>query len=162
MRYLMAAATFGAMVMALASDPTTAHACMMQAPIELADIKYADVVIVGRIANYDTIGDPNLITGYAIFDVLVDEILIGDAPPILAVTWDNSTFGEPESIPPGPFLIALRDPRSGTLPLRGPSATIFPNPEPRFLALLQAPCADPFMFPSTSDEALEIRRMLNR
>jgi hypothetical protein len=137
-------------------------ACMTQAPIVLADVKYAEVVVLGRIANYEVVGDPGYLDAYARFDILVDEVLLGKAPQKLTVTWDNSTYGEPESMESGPFLIALRDPRSRTLPLRGPSATILPNPEASLLTLLQAPCAQPFMFPSTSNEAREIQEILQQ
>lgn len=139
-----------------------ALACMAQAPIELADVKYAEVVVVGRIANYEVVGDPERIWSYATFDVLIDEVLVGKVSGELAVTWDNSTYAEASSMPAGPFLIALRDPRSWQLPLRGPSATILPNAEPDILTVLQAPCAVPFMFPSTSDEAREIRGILQQ
>jgi len=160
MRFLPAAAFFGAMLISLTSGGAPAHACIRNVPIVLADVKYAHAVVVGYISDYTLVGWGGL-GGHARFKVSVDEVLIGNVPDELVVTWDNSTFGEPDNMPPGPFLIALRDPRSGTLPLRG-SAAIFANPEPDLLTLLQVPCADPFLFPSTSDEALEIRRMLNR
>ncbi|HKP25763.1 MAG TPA: hypothetical protein VJV39_17980 [Dongiaceae bacterium] len=158
---------------------------MTQAPLELADIKYADVVVVGRISNYAIVRDPTIrqelanspdispqrreslenesfLGDYARFDVLVDEVLVGKAPQTLVVTWDNSTFAEPKAMPSGPFLIALRDPRFGTLPLRGPSATILPNPEPASMTVLQAPCSDPFIFASDSEKARAILQILHR
>lgn len=142
---------FAALFVALASAGAPAHACMVHAPLELTDIKYADVVVVGRISNYAIA--PGAFAGYARFDVLVDEILVGTVPPSFAVTWDNSTFAEPEVMPSGPFLIALRDSRSGMPPLRGPSATILPNPETGSLTVLQAPCSDAFIFARESNEA---------
>ena len=163
-----------ALLVALASAADRAHACMAQAPLELADIKYADVVVVGRISNYTIVRDPyvspqrrdsskgaSFLGDYAKFDVLIDEVLVGKAAQSVTVTWDNSTFGEPESMPSGPFLIALRDPRSRGLPLRGPSATILPNPEPSSLTVLQAPCSDPFIFASSSDRARTILQILH-
>jgi hypothetical protein len=147
---------------ALTSMSTSAYACMTQAPIELADVKYADVVVVGRISNYMIVGEPTLITAYARFDVLVDEVLVGAAPESLTVTWDNSTYGEPEDMPSGPFLIALRDPESGPLPVRGPSATVLPNPDLSLLTVLQAPCADPFIFASSSSETQAVLKILHR
>ena len=173
-----------ALVSFAAGDP--ARACMMSAPIVLKDVRYADVVLVGRIANYRIVRDeefrrkmlssPNLTAGmrsfyesgqsllsdYAGFDIEVDEVLVGTASNRVAATWDNSTFGEPEGMPAGPFLIALRRPSSAMPPLRGPSATIVPNREPQSLTVLQAPCSDPFIFEAGSDEARKIRRILNR
>ncbi|MBV9883674.1 MAG: hypothetical protein JO276_11750 [Sphingomonadaceae bacterium] len=179
------------------SGATPARACMTEAPLDLHDIRYADVVVVGRITNYRIIPDleirrqnalardpairremANLIGGeppepeddtpgrfmsdYASFRVIVDEVLVGPAAATLEVTWDNSTFAEPESLPAGPFLIALRHAGSRLPPLRGPSATILPNPDPNALAVLQAPCSRPFMFESGSREARTVRRILNR
>jgi hypothetical protein len=157
----------------------------MRVPLVLDDVKFADVVLVGRISNYTIVRDnaerqrmlslPNLspdmrklyedpkqtlIWDYARFDVQVDEVLFGKAPRRLSVTWDNSTFGEPPSLPSGPLLIALRDPTSRIPPVRGPSATIQSPRDSRQLTVLQAPCASPFMFESTSDNALAIRQIL--
>ena len=167
----------------LANEP--AYACRVTAPLVLDDVKFADVVLVGRISNYTIVRDnaqrqrmlslPNLapdmrklyqdprqslIWDYARFDVQVDEVLFGKAPRRLSVTWDNSTFGEPSELPRRPFLIALRDPTSRIPPLRGPSATIQPSREPGRLTLLQAPCSSPLMFESTSDNARAIRQIL--
>ena len=172
------------MLLALvASEP--AYACRMYAATVLEDVKYADVVLVGRISNYRIVRDleqrqrmlrlPNLsaemrkmyedptkslLWDHARFDVQVDQVLFGKVPRRLSVTWDNSTFGEPGQMPAGPFLIALRDPNSKTPPLRGPSATILPNREPGLLTVLQAPCASPFLFETTSDDARAIRQIL--
>ncbi len=77
---------------------------------------------------------------------MVDEVLLGQPGHLLSLSWDNSTFGEPKSLPSGPFLIALRDPHSRIPPLRAVSATVSPNPELGALTLLQAPCARPFLF----------------
>ena len=142
-----------------------AKACMGEDEIVLDDVKYADTVVVGWISNYKVITPEGRKRGYiwdyARFEVRVDEVLKGQADQTLTVTWDNSTFGEPDEIPPGPYLIALRNPDSNTIPpLRGPSATIFPRPEPDAPTLLQAPCASPFMFESTSKKAVALRKIL--
>ena len=167
----------------LASQPT--HACRIRAATVLADVKYADVVLVGRISNYGIVRDheerqrmlkiPNLsaemrkmyedptetlLWDYARFDVEVDEVLVGKAPRKITATWDNSTFGEPGKMAPGPFLIALRDPSSKGPPIRGPSATILPSRERRILTVLQAPCAGPFLFDAQSEEARTVRQIL--
>ena len=163
-----------------------AEACLMDARFELDDIQYADVVVVGTISDYHLVLDPvarerfkslvakypdlwksssepsSFVTDYAQFQVVVDEVLRGEAPRELSVTWDNSTFGEPKSIPSGPFLIALRDPHSRTPPLRGASATVAPSPEPDTLTVLQAPCARAFLFEAGSKEAQMLRQKLAR
>ena len=169
-----------------ASEP--AHACMIFGGLDLNDIHYADVVVIGRISNYKIVIDtvvrqkrkemlassPDMpvelrkilteqtvfLSDYARFDVQVDEVLVGKAPKTLSVTWDNSTFGEPEKLSAGPFLIALRDPSSGLPPLRGPSATILSNPEPGSLTVLQAPCSKAFIFENSGEKADAVRQIL--
>jgi hypothetical protein len=142
-----------------------ASACTTDAEIVFDDVKYADIVVVGEIANYKVVTPPGekpgFLPDYARFDILVDEVLKGQVGKTLTVTWDNSTFGDPDSIPPGQYLIALRSPKSTSIPpLRGPSATILPRPEPAAPTLLQAACADPFMFLSTSESAKAVRKIL--
>jgi len=165
-----------AFTLALVSQP--AHACFENAPLKLEDVKYADVVVIGRVLNYRIIpdlaavetrkrmlADPTLspeirneigkifeksrgsMSDYGRFDVQVQEVLKGKVPARIAVTWNNSTFSEPEKMAEGPFLIAARFPDSKSPPLRGPSATVLPNKEPDVLTLLQAPCAPAFIFP---------------
>jgi hypothetical protein len=172
-----------AVAVAAAGDP--AYACVVVASLDPADVKLADVVVIARIANYSIVLDEKVrrerkeslarmspalreslasqttfLSDYARFDLLVDKVLVGPAPKTLSVTWDNSTFGEPEAMPPGEYLVALRYPGSRSPPLRGPSATILPNPEPGRLTVLQAPCAPAFIFPSASAQATAVRKLL--
>jgi len=178
-RWMAAAAILSAAL------PGSVHACMVSVPQKLEDVRYADVVVIGRIANYRIIRDeafrrrmlksPNLpadlrkmyqdpkgglMTDYARFDIDVEEVLAGRAPARLAATWDNSTFGEPDRMKPGRYLIALRRPSSASPPLRGPSATVMPSPDPKILTLLQAPCSSAFLYEAGSGEALAIREIL--
>ena len=168
-----------------ATLPDSAYACMMFVPPKLEDVSHADVVVIGRIENYRIIRDEafrkemlaspslpeemrnyykdpkqGLLSDYARFDLRVEEVLVGNAPVKLSVTWDNSTFAEPEQIASGRYLIALRWPSSAALPLRGPSATILPTPDPNALTVLQAPCSRAFLYPVGSEEARAIREIL--
>ena len=154
-------ATIAALFVAMALAGTPAHACIRMVPIELADIEYADVVVVGRIEHYEIVGNPEHIGSYAKFDVLVDEVLLGEAAQEISATWDNSTFTLPKTMASGPLLIALRDPGSEMRPLRA-TGTILPNPKPDLMTLLQAPCSSPFMFAIGSEEAKAIRQILHR
>lgn len=97
---------------------------------------------------------------YARFDVLVDDVLVGQASKVITVTWNNSTFGEPEKMKDGSYLIGLREPSSKSPPVRGPSATVLPAKEPESLIVLQAPCASAFIFEATSSEAQAVRNFL--
>ncbi len=161
------------------SASRSAYGCRINVPLQLDDIKYADVVVIGRVSNYRIVRDlefrrkklanPNLpsslrqlyegpsgiISDNAHFDIQVDEVLIGTAPARLSVIWDNSTFGEPDKMAAGPYLIALLK-----LPLRDPSATALPDPEPVSLTVLQAPCSIPFILDSSSDVAHKVRLIL--
>jgi len=134
---------------AVAAFSNVAHACRAFVSPNFDDVNYADVVVIGRIDNYRIIRDEafrkrmlatrdlsaqmrkayedpkqSFLSDYARFDIQVDQVLVGKAARKLSVTWDNSTFGEPEQIAPGHYLIALRRPNSANPPLRGPSATI--------------------------------------
>ena len=173
----------GATTMAAASGP--ARACIMFVPATLADVRYADVVVIGQINNYRIIRDEafrkkmlaspnlsvddrktytnpktNLVTDYARFEIQVTDVLVGQASKRVSATWRNSTFGQPDQMASGRYLIALRRPRSASPPLRGPSATILPSPDPRTLTVLQAPCSGAFIYDAESKEALSIRKIL--
>ncbi len=157
--------------------------------LKLDDVKYASVVVIGRIVNYEIVLDQKVrkerkemldrsadksteywrmmseqkgfLSDYARFKVVVDKVLVGKSPKVISVIWDNSTFGEPETMKKGQYLIGLREPGSKIPPLRGPSATILPAPNPKSLTVLQAPCAPPFILESTSAEAKKIQEMLD-
>lgn len=182
--WIAAAFTIAAM-----SGSGPAHACFTRVPPVMADVRYASVVVIGRVANYRIVLDqevrrkrremlahsPNMpasmrrdyanqkhfLSDFARFDVVVDEVLTGAPPRIIPVTWNNSTFGEPETMAPGPYLIALRDPAAALPPLRGPSGFIPPNPDSSTLTLLQAPCSSPFLFSVASEEAGAVRRLVD-
>jgi hypothetical protein len=105
-------------------------------------------------------GKNSLLSDYTRFNIQVDKVISGSASAVIAATWDNSTFSLPETMPDGPYVIALRRPQSPVPPLRGPSATIFPNQEPDLLTVLQAPCAQPFLFEANSAEAQAVLKIL--
>lgn len=158
----------------------------MFVPPRLEDVAYANVVLIGRVENYRIIRDEafrkrmlaspsltaemrkfysdpkrGLMSDYARFDVKVEKVLVGKASGVLSVTWDNSTFGEPDQLMPGRYLIALRRTDSAAPPLRGPSATILPSPDPKSLTLLQAACSSAFIYPAQSEEARKIQAILH-
>jgi hypothetical protein len=171
----------------LAAKP--ANTCLAAGGLNLDDIKYASVVVIGRIVDYKIVLDQKVrkerkemldrsadksseywrmmseqkhfLSDYARFKVVVYKVLVGKSPSIISVTWDNSTFGEPEQMKKGLYLIGLRESGSKRPPLRGPSATILPTPDPKSLTVLQAPCASAFILESTSAEAKTIKKMLS-
>lgn len=161
----MRVSLFASVLILVVSASVPAHACMTSAELVLGDVEYADVVVVGRITNYSVVagdnGRPGSIFDYARFDVQIDEVLKGEAPSFVTVTWDNSTFAEPDTITPGQYLVALRSPKSSRIPpLRGPSATIMPTPDRHLPTVLQAPCSEAFIFATGSEEAAGVRTIL--
>ena len=181
-----------AAVLALGLSTGPALACATAAEMNYLDILHADLVVVGDVVHYEIIdpdSDPNRgnLLNYARFEVRVREVLAGPsadelAPPTrtvprdrpslykgslypgrITVTWDNSTFGEPEDLKSedyGGFLIALRDPSSPLLPLRSGSGFIAPTPEPEHYTVLQAPCSGAFIFEMDSLTAIALRQLL--
>ena len=120
-----------------------ALACRTEQTIALEDVRKANVVLVGRISNYRIIS-----VSYARFVIQVDEVLVGRVPQRLSIHWNNSTFEVPIDLRSGPFLIALQGPSTNS------------DYELGSFKLLQAHCSDPFLFDSTSDEAVAVRRIL--
>lgn len=164
-----------------------AQACIDIAPFRLEDARFADAIVVGRISNYRIIEDlkarsdrdkslarPDVppdfrkslenqrafLSDYAAFDIDVEQTIAGKVPKRFPVTWDNSTFSEPEIFPAGPYLIALRSPHSNIPPLRGGSATILPNQRPQLLTVLQAPCSGTFILDNTQENIVDVRKVL--
>lgn len=167
--------TVAASAIASISMAAPAQACTMLDPLDLEYVRQADSVVVGRIRNYRLLldqwarrdreralarlrpeqrrslerrysGEPRSLSDHARFDVVVEEVLVGRPGRTLAVTWNNSSFAEPQTLPSGPLLIALRNPPAGGAPL----------------TVLQAPCSSAFIFDAGSVEATRIRAILNR
>ena len=165
-------ATVVGLAIALTAKP--ASACFVMASLKLEDIRYASVVVVGRIVDYEIVrpqddvsklwrkryGQKDVLSDYARFKVVVEEVLAGQPPKVISVTWDNSTFGLPRKMKNGSYLIGLREPGSELPPLRGPSATILPSQEPNALTVLQAPCAPAFVLDASSADAKTVRDVL--
>jgi hypothetical protein len=174
MRHLAAAMFLGGLLFILIALGSPAHACLNLQPVDLAGVRKADAVVIGRISNYAFILDPvirqkyaknypdsspelletlrnrpSFATDYARFDLQIDEILVGEVGQTIDVILYGSWIGPPESMPPGLMLIALKNPNSG-------------YPEPGAFRALQGPCSNPFIFSSTGAEASEIRKILNR
>ena len=172
-------------VAAFVTSTNSAQACRITAALNIEDVSFADVVVIGTIENYEIVrgvafresrlsnpdlpddlrefySDPNrsLLGDFARFEVLVDETMVGSVSQRFTATWDNSTFGLPSSLPTEQLLLAFRRAQSPMPPLRGPSATVLPNPEPQSLTILQAPCAPPFLFSGSSVAAQNVQEIL--
>ena len=170
--------------LATLSAGQTASGCAMLMERKPEFIDTADVVVSGEIANYEIVLDPHIretnariladpdtspatrqslerVSGYlgdyARFDIMVYEVVAGEVPASLSVVWDNSTYREPESLPSGPYLMALKK-----RPAIDPAATsrypIFSDPAS--FQVLQFPCSPPFFFTEGSPEAEATRRRI--
>ena len=162
---------------AMGAIPASAQACPMHIPLDLADVRQADAVVVGRVTGYrivldqearrerrEQLRDPNFggafrdslerqtgfLGDHARFEVAVDKVLAGQAPGRIRVAWDNSTFAEPRRMPPGPYLIALVAPRPSDP--AGRDAPVY--------RLLQQPCSGAFLLKEDSAQAEAVRRVL--
>lgn len=142
-----------AVVAMFVSQP--ALACRVTNELNLPDVKNADLVVVGRISEYEVIRDEGY---YARFTVRVEEVLIGDVIQTFTARWDNSTFALPDEMDQGPFVIALRAPS----PLTSASATTpkILHHNSGLMTVLQAPCSPAFIFEIPSDEAMITRDIL--
>lgn len=166
----------------LAAEP--AFACRFHSAAVLEDVRYADLVLVGRIRDYHIVRDEafrerllavpdlppdrrafyegpgHLLSDYARVEIEVEEVLFGEAPRRLTITWYSFVSGGRERFGAGePRLVALRLPASPIPPLRGPSATIVANAEPDLYTILEAPCSNAFVFDTGSDEARAVRQL---
>lgn len=166
----------------MAAFATPAQACRFNRPMVIEDAVDADLVVVGWIKSYRIernmefrrkmlanpdlpeslraiYSDPDKHLGpdFAHFEIVVSEVVRGEAPKRLEVVWSNSTFGQPERIEPGPYLFALLEPISDE---EGRGKVHFTPATGAFRAKyhpLQAPCGPAFIVRADSDEAVAIR-----
>ena len=160
--------------MALASTP--AQACRMFRPLDMARVVAADAVMMGRLTDYEIVrdeafrermlaspaltddmralyrGEGSLLPDYARFTFAPSETLLGEEPASFTVTWDNSTFAEPDTLPDGEYLIAIRH--------LDPDAAVYLTPFRGHPVLLQAPCSAAFIFAADDPRVGEIRSLL--
>lgn len=162
------------MLIGTISNP--AAACRISIPLNLDNIRYADTVVIGHLSNYRTVLSPeatarwdkayapwkrpdHLMGDYVVFDVAVDEVLLGNPPLKFSVM---SMYGSAAAAPAGPFLLALNKPNPAELPQGDSNAIGVRAPESDAFGLLEMPCSGAFLFETDSDEASTIRRLLKR
>jgi hypothetical protein len=140
-----------------------ASACIVMAGLVLRDVELSKVVIVARVTDYKIIRAAKIGTllNYAVFTVEVKDTLRGEAPKTLQFSWQNSTFGEPETWDmENDYVFALITVDSKLPPLSSGSGFIPPAPRDDMMTVLQAPCASAFIFKTESAAAKEVRRIL--
>lgn len=140
-----------ALALMLASEP--ALACRFQREPNLNEVKQADLVVIGKITEYQVIRHEG-VGSYSRFVIQVEQVIVGKASDRLPVTWENSTFGQPEKIAEGQYLIALHAGSTGNY------ITGSPHREPNVMSVLQEPCSRALMFEVSSNEARITRDIL--
>lgn len=135
-----------------------AEACRYTKGLDVSFVRYADLVVVGRIRDYSPNGPKT--PHYARFSVDVLEVLYGDPPQSFAVIWHNSTFGYPSSMPTEPQLMAfarLKSPHSHKI---GSDFRVDSQDASKLLVLREF-CGRSFIFPATDSAAAKVRQHLD-
>lgn len=133
------------------------RACEMHAPFDINDAENADLVVVGKIENYELVlFPPSDNPQYAQFDVSVDKFVHGKSPSKITVKWANSTFALPDSLPSGPVLIALGKPMLVSNG-RAASRRLFDGTS---YTVVQAACSGPFFLNPSEEVVRAVRRVL--
>lgn len=144
-----------------------AEACRGPSLADPTEILQADLVVVGRVAEFTAerretamMGEfaYTKMIGDAVMTIEVEEILRGEAPERLTAAWPSSSgpgAGPPSSAPSGLHLVGLS--AAGALRDRGFQPT-FDRPD--LPTVLQPPCSPGLVFAEGSEEAAEARRLL--
>jgi hypothetical protein len=157
------AATLVAFTFVAGLEPQSVQACMSNLPLRPEDARQADVVFTGRLLKYERVspdGQESL-RNYGLFTIRIETVLKGQITGDIQLYWWNSTFAIPTEWTRGENLLvaAIHADHPG-LPLRGPSATVFPSRRPDLLQVLQAPCSSAFIFPSSPDNIETMQAVL--
>lgn len=136
-------------LLAMLACPTAAQACEDLRPFVLEDIRSADAIFTGRLADYTRIDrDPPDAAGpYGLLTVDVEGVIKGQVPRRIQLAWHNSTFGISEERPTGvPLLVAAFQVDDD-----------MPGPVWR---VLQTTCAPPFLLDDTPRNRADVRAVL--
>jgi hypothetical protein len=142
--------------------PQDAWACALVRELDLEDVLYADVVVIGRVSNY-RIEDVALNEGntgrFARFDIQVDYVLKGEAPGIIPTALGYSI---PAEMPAKPQLFALRNRELGSHWPPGSSGTLRPIVDRvEQFSILASLCGPPLILDALDEKVSQITRMLS-
>jgi len=159
-RFVRCAAVIG--LIAVSSDG--ANACAMVGTLNLDNVRYADIVVVGRLSNYRVHLEQRDSGTWRIgmVDLRIEQVLKGEAPESISVAIDDRGRGLSPRLTDGPQLVAIRIADSGSP--RGPRSVwgqIIPITEvvSRF-SVMEEPCEGPFILDAGSDDAITVVRSL--
>jgi hypothetical protein len=142
-------------------------ACALVSTLNLDDVQYADIVVLGQISNYrvhleqfDGSSTPSRI---GLFDVRVLQTLKGEVPDGMLVALDDRGQGLSPKLTEGVHLIAMRVAKSGSP--RAPSSAwgeLIPLSEAvSKFSVMNEPCEPAFILDARSTEAFAVVRSLN-
>lgn len=142
---------FSLAMLAMITGP--AHACIIDDPFDIEDVRQADIVVVGRLANY------RVVDRIAHFEIEVDEVLAGQSPQRLRVHWGSTARFSPAPVmPQGQFLVALHRLDLTKVLDRGWGRRGLASGD---LMVLQEGCSPrAFFFNSVGENAATVRRIL--
>lgn len=151
-----------ALVALFATIPATAEACIDIAPFVVDDIRKADVVLTGKLIDYEIIDGPKeySLNKYGLLTFRVEGVFKGKVARDVQLYWWNSTFNMPEQMDEGKRMIIAAVDTGKPLPLRSGSAYVQGSMRPDLLNVLQAPCSAPFIFPYTETTVVNVASVL--
>ncbi|MDA7788027.1 hypothetical protein N8940_02205 [Sphingomonadaceae bacterium] len=157
------------------------EACGFYVPPELENIADADLVVIGNLSNYrinrdmefreERLADPetpvhlrqlyedpkgSIGSDFSTFNVEVKEVLVGKtSKTVIPVSWENSTFNQPEKMDAGSYLIGLVYPPDISKRKYVPRYLKAGNMHP-----LQRPCSSAFIMAADNPSYNEVRNIL--
>ena len=162
------------------------QACIMPVPFDINDVKKADIVVLGRIKNYEIVQDQKarkrrteLLAGdttmspesrkvmeeqkyfqtdYARFEIHVDEAIKGSPPKVIGLTWNNS--GKPKPGKSDVLLFALKsyEPRAPSPELSSKTGSMAGQ---RIYSILGHPCSGAFILEPAKENISSVRAALS-
>lgn len=130
------------MTMGFAAAP--ALACRIAGDFNAEDVNSADLIVVGRIQNYRVVQQRY---PYAQFDVLVDRVVKGGAPPRLTAILNTQSGGVPKTLSGDKHFVALRKVQAGSLG------------DMKFSwQVVATTCGPSYLFPMNGHQADRVRR----
>lgn len=158
-------AIFGGILLMV--SPLAAQACGLRYGLDLADVIYADVVVIGRASYYriEELALPGTrdTHTFARFDIQVDRVLKGEAPAIIPTALGRDpAHSIPEKMTAELQLFALHNQALGSpRPPHSDLGTLRPLVElVEQFNIMDAPCAPPFILDALGAEASEVTGVL--
>ncbi len=153
-----------------------ALACPAPRPLHPSDFTTAEVIVVGRVTNYEAVIDPVATErirpafegsvaehyqwiSYGKLDVEVEEVLKGEVPARPAIYWLPGTIGPANTLAPGRYILGLGT--VDTLPTHYDNRPLPLALPPDALTVKEKACAGAFITPYSSEMGDKVGQLLN-